>query len=1366
MPVRAVVASLPPLAGAPPSPPTARAAPTAAPAPAAGGPFGGVGGAPVSGADDDVAYFSTLAPAAGARPAAAYAAPPVLRASPFGGAGAGAVDDGSSFFDSSPTGEAGNPLFPPVAPAAGSPARGLPAAGAAARGPPVDFTPRRAAHADETYFQQLQSEAVAPPPPPQFAAPPSPPVAAPAAPDQPAWGAPAAAAAPAAPAWGDASAAAPWDQAAVPLPPVPSQPLPLQMQMARTASWVTEHTSDADFFERIDGAGDPEGSAACTDDAFEGSPQSAAAGHASEGAGPGGSGHDAAFFDRPADEAAGDAPPQAHAAWQGYAGVAAPALGGDGTEFFEQLGSPAAAAHHGHQPLSTLTECAAAAEMPSPVPQQAAQQWAAAQASPYEQQQAYAQSYEEPAPPAAAPAEAPPLPEGWVSGYSPEGYVYYYDTRTGQSSWEHPGGAAVAQPEAPAVTSTEVQQASGYTYESDYARQTATQQPAQEAHGAAAWAQPAPAYGAYAAAGAYPEQGGDAYAGAYAQPQATAYAQPAAYAQPQAAAPTFFVPQPAAQAGAYAQPQPAVFMPGHGGAAATHAQPHAQYSAAVAAPAPGAAAHDESRSPHGRGPCPCVAFGCGGMVVTVLPGSRAYGGLSGSTGPVRITTLSALLRAGGPGSPGCDYAASLEDFQGPVGGSGGGAGAVMAGIGLSRGSSLADLVRCADERVARAPDASSEALLWGYLRVMCAHRGVITEGPGAADLAALLSPDAAAGTRAAVPAVRLSAPDPAAAPEVERLLLAGRRGDAIAAALAGGLWAPALLLARGAGERALADAAAACIRATVAPGSPLHTSLCMAAGAAADVGAAGDPSAGGAFLAAWRDNLGALAFCRAPGDGAAMVSLGDRLWGERGDAAGAQLCYLLAGVPPLPYSPGSRLCLAGADHRAAPRTYARPEAVQRTELLEAALRCANPQSTLPALQPYRLLQAAALAELGHCREALAYVDAAARAVRASGAAAAAELNAPVFAAVAAGLEERLRACTAARGARLAGAAATKLLGSLSSLLDKGITTIFGDDAAPNAQRAASPAPGSAHASPLLRAATSSAHRRTGSDVSVQSSLELDAGGPAPSAPAAAPSTRPPSRAASPGADDSDARSVGSASGSGMVRSLSSFFTGALRGKKATEAKLGEQNKFYYDEKLKMWVEEGVKPPPPMEAAPPPPTAMPPAVGAPQPGGMAFSARALGGGVRARYVDTFNASPAPGSPGAADAAQPPLPPGADVLGLPPRPKAAQGAPRPQFFVPAAVPQQQEAPPGDAYAQQQDYGAAQQAMPWGGDAPAVLAAQVDAGPPPQVGYGDMMQAPPPPMQYAQPQAQWAGQAPPQQQQQHAGDVQVQQWGELEL
>lgn len=51
------------------------------------------------------------------------------------------------------------------------------------------------------------------------------------------------------------------------------------------------------------------------------------------------------------------------------------------------------------------------------------------------------------------------------------------------------------------------------------------------------------------------------------------------------------------------------------------------------------------------------------------------------------------------------------------------------------------------------------------------------------------------------------------------------------AAQAGGLWGPALLLARGISEAAFAEAAAAMAAATAAPGAPLHTALLAAAGA-------------------------------------------------------------------------------------------------------------------------------------------------------------------------------------------------------------------------------------------------------------------------------------------------------------------------------------------------------------------------------------------------------------------------------------------------------------------------------------------------------------------------------------------------------
>ncbi|KAL6976173.1 hypothetical protein U1Q18_024963 [Sarracenia purpurea var. burkii] len=114
----------------------------------------------------------------------------------------------------------------------------------------------------------------------------------------------------------------------------------------------------------------------------------------------------------------------------------------------------------------------------------------------------------------------------------------------------------------------------------------------------------------------------------------------------------------------------------------------------------------------------------------------------------------------------------------------------------------------------------------------------------------------------------------------------------------------------------------------------------------------------------------------------------------------------------------------------------------------------------------------------------------------------------------------------------------------------------------------------------------------------------------------------------------------------------------LKPRQDKQAKLGEKNKFYYDEKLKRWVEEGAEPPTEEASLPPPPktaaiqngmpdynlnsvlkTEGPPSNGSPDfrspspsdhssgippipPASNQFSARGRTG-VRSRYVDTFN-----------------------------------------------------------------------------------------------------------------------------------------------
>lgn len=151
-----------------------------------------------------------------------------------------------------------------------------------------------------------------------------------------------------------------------------------------------------------------------------------------------------------------------------------------------------------------------------------------------------------------------------------------------------------------------------------------------------------------------------------------------------------------------------------------------------------------------------------------------------------------------------------------------------------------------------------------------------------------------------------------------------------------------------------------------------------------------------------------------------------RLWAEGADPHGAHLCFLLAGAAPQPFHPHSRVVLLGANHRAYPRTFATPAAIQRTELWEHGLRMAGSHShaaagaaagvvAFPLLPAFKLVYSATLAEMGFAKEAVAYAEAAQKAARAAGgggggagsAGVGGEVNAPLIGAIGASLEVRL-----------------------------------------------------------------------------------------------------------------------------------------------------------------------------------------------------------------------------------------------------------------------------------------------------------------------------------------------------------------------
>ena len=65
-------------------------------------------------------------------------------------------------------------------------------------------------------------------------------------------------------------------------------------------------------------------------------------------------------------------------------------------------------------------------------------------------------------------------------------------------------------------------------------------------------------------------------------------------------------------------------------------------------------------------------------------------------------------------------------------------------------------------------------------------------------------------------------------------------------------------------------------------------------------------------------------------------------------ALAAHVCYVLAGWHSQPCDAASQTCLVGGDHRAHPRCFATPLAMQRSEVLEWARSQGNTSQCLAA----------------------------------------------------------------------------------------------------------------------------------------------------------------------------------------------------------------------------------------------------------------------------------------------------------------------------------------------------------------------------------------------------------------------------------
>ncbi|KAK4761593.1 hypothetical protein SAY87_029477 [Trapa incisa] len=553
--------------------------------------------------------------------------------------------------------------------------------------------------------------------------------------------------------------------------------------------------------------------------------------------------------------------------------------------------------------------------------------------------------------------------------------------------------------------------------------------------------------------------------------------------------------------------------------------------------------------------------------------------------------------------------------------------------------------------------------------------------------------------------------------EVQNLLVSGKKTEALQRAQDGQLWGPALVLASQLGDQYYIDTVKQMALHQLVPGSPLRTLCLLIAGQPAEVFSAETTTAasvvhalnmnqqppqsgGNRMLERWEENLAIITANRTKDDELVIMHLGDCLWKDQSENMAAHLCYLVAEANFESYSDSARLCLVGADHWKCPRTYASPEAIQRTELYEYSKVLGNSQFILLPFQPYKIIYAHMLAEVGKISDSLKYCQALLKSLK-TGRAPEIEM----WKQVVASLEERIKIHQ--QGGYSANLAPAKLVGKLLNFFDSTAQRVVNSGGLP-------PVPSSFQA---VHQGSKKFNGRVDHKVpNNQAPLAMPPLAPSLSMEPISEWTGHNSRTiahnrsvSEPDFGRSPRQEASSASGdktstSGTTSRFARFGFGSqlfqktvglvMRSRSDRQAKLGETNKFYYDEKLKRWVEEGAEPPAEEASLSLPPTSAAFQNGADYnlksaiknegfvPNGTAtdfkspskpseqnsgtpplhpslnqFSSRGRMG-IRARYVDTFNKSG--GTP--ANLFQPPSAPAV-------KPAATSGAPK--FFIPSPV-----------------------------------------------------------------------------------------------
>ncbi|KAL2321568.1 hypothetical protein Fmac_025947 [Flemingia macrophylla] len=635
------------------------------------------------------------------------------------------------------------------------------------------------------------------------------------------------------------------------------------------------------------------------------------------------------------------------------------------------------------------------------------------------------------------------------------------------------------------------------------------------------------------------------------------------------------------------------------------------------------------RSSAGRPPHALVTFGFGGKLIVMKDSSfssSSYGSQTTVQGSVSVLNLIEVVTGNIDSSNvrngTSDYFSALyqQSFPGPlVGGSVGGK----------------ELYKWIDERISHYGSTDTDykkgerlRLLLHLLKIACQHYGKLRSPFGTNNkLKENDAPESAVAKLFA--SAKMSGRDfnqhgvlshclqnlpseaqmRATASEVQNLLVSGKKREALHYAQEGQLWGPALVLASQLGNQFYADTVKQMAIRQLVSGSPLRTLCLLIAGQPAEVfscdnSVSGDLSAfnmpqqptqfgSNAMLDNWEEKLAVITANRTKDDELVIIHLGDCLWKERSEIIAAHICYLVAEANFESYSDSSRICLIGADHLKFPRTYASPEAIQRTEFYEYSKVLGNSQFILLPFQPYKLIYAYMLAEVGKVSDSLKYCQAVLRSLKTGR-----TLEVEKWKQLVLSLEERIR--THQQGGYPANLAPAKLVGKLLNFFDSTAHRVVGSLPPPAPSSSQGTVHGNRHPDePIINRVSNSQSTMAMSSLVPSNSMEAINDWTTDNNRTTKPnrSVSEPDFGRSPRQGNSSHTQEKTLVPGGSSR-FSRFGFGSqllqktvglvLRPRPGKQAKLGEKNKFYYDEKLKRWVEEGVEPVSEEAALPPPP----------------------------------------------------------------------------------------------------------------------------------------------------------------------------------